>query len=117
LELLNKLEQLEPPSEADLRVGRTSASSTVSCSNTPRQTSKAGATINKLQKNASTPIAALAKQIVTKWKHAVDAQKKRKREANGDASGEGNAEKKVKGEPGAKIKAENVASAGKHRPR
>lgn len=49
---------------------------------------------------------------MTKWKHAVDAQKKRKREANGDASGEGSAEKKVKGEPGAKIKAENVASAG-----
>ncbi|KAI5450759.1 transcription elongation factor TFIIS [Naganishia albida] len=93
LELLNKLEQLEPPSESDLR------------------TSKAGATINKLQKNSSGPIAAIAKQIVTKWKHAVDAQKKRKREENGDARGEGNAEKKVKGEPGARIKAENVSSA------
>ncbi|GHJ85449.1 hypothetical protein NliqN6_1851 [Naganishia liquefaciens] len=93
LELLTKLEQLDAPSEADLR------------------TSKAGATINKLQKNSSAAVAALAKQIVTKWKHAVDAQKKRKREANGDAAGEGSADKKIKGENGSKVKAENVASA------
>lgn len=42
----------------------------------------------------------------------MDAQKKRKRDANGDATGEGSADKKIKGENGAKVKAENVASAG-----
>lgn len=51
---------------------------------------------------------------MTKWKHAVDAQKKRKREANGDAAGEGSADKKIKGENAAKAKAENVASAGEY---
>ncbi|KAJ9125405.1 hypothetical protein QFC22_000365 [Naganishia vaughanmartiniae] len=94
LELLNKLEQLDPPSEADLR------------------TSKAGATINKLQKNPSTAIASLAKQIVAKWKQAVDAQKKRKRDANGDGTGEGSSEKKAKGESGVKVKSETAVSSG-----
>jgi hypothetical protein len=42
----------------------------------------------------------------------VDAQKKRKRDANGDGAGEGSADKKVKGENGVKVKAETVASAG-----
>ncbi|KAJ9109061.1 hypothetical protein QFC21_000388 [Naganishia friedmannii] len=94
LELLNKLEQLDPPSEADLR------------------TSKAGAIINKLQKNSSTPIASLAKQIVAKWKQAVDAQKKRKRDTNGDGTGEGSTEKKAKGEGGVKVKSEIAVSSG-----
>ncbi|KAJ9107850.1 hypothetical protein QFC19_002756 [Naganishia cerealis] len=93
LELLNKLEQLDAPSEADLR------------------TSKAGATINKLQKNSSAAIASLAKQIVGKWKQAVDAQKKRKREANGDVVGEGSSEKKAKGDNGAKVKSEVAVSS------
>jgi transcription elongation factor S-II len=81
---------------------------------TPKpQTSKAGATINKLQKNSSTAIASIAKQIVAKWKQAVDAQKKRKRDANGDGAGEGSTEKKVKGEGGIKLKSEIAVSSGK----
>jgi transcription elongation factor S-II len=58
------------------------------------QTTKAGVAVGKLRTNANAEVSSLAKEIVRRWKEAVEEGKKRKRER--DDGAEGKSEEPVK---------------------